>query len=370
MSLTIGTGRWKREARLRDKAEKGVKKQNAKYLALQDELQAMKLTQMPGLQPSASQITVNSMVTPQYLNTPPVESETVFPADISAVSQDIQNVIRQGKRLKTNSQSKGNWLLHNKAFQAWLISDASSTLVVNGNAEGREHISPMSLVSAFLLQSLNGTDTASTISFFCGLHLAGHDDMRGPQGLARSLISQLLATMYASDLAILENDFHQQLEAHASDVAMLMELFFSLVKRLPQEFVLFCVIDGISLFEKQQYEQETRIVFQKLSQIAQAESQGGLFKLLLTSPSSSRCAKEFFPKESTIIIPKNAGDGQLLTLHQVKKQASQVFRPQIGLMDQMVQLEQPLEQPEVEVADFDDAEFNDGNISSSEDDCE
>ena len=368
--LTIRTGRWKREARLRDKAEKGVKKQNAKNLALQDELQAIRLTQVPVLQPIVSQIIVPSTMTPQYLNPPPVESEAVFPADISPAFRDIQNVIRQGKRLKTNSQSRGSWLLHNKAFQAWLISDASSTLVVNGNAEGREHISPMSLVSAFLLQSLSGTDTASTISFFCGLHLAGHDDMSGPQGLARSLISQLLATIYESDLAILEKDFHQQLEAHASDVAMLMELFSSLVNRLPQEFVLFCVIDGISLFEKQQYEQETRIVFQKLSQIAQADSQGGLLKLLLTSPSSSRCAKEFFPKESTVIIPKNAGDGQLLTMHQVKKQASQVFRPQVGLMDQMVQFEPSPEQPGIEIADFDDAEFNDGNISSSEDDCE
>lgn len=309
-------------------------------------------------------------MTPQYQNTSPGKLDAVFPADVSAVSQDIQNVIRQGKRLKTNSQSRGNWLLHNKAFQAWLTSDASSILVVNGNAEGREHVSPMSLVSAFLLQSLKATDTASTISFFCGLHLAGHDDMSGPQGLARSLVSQLLATMYESDLAMLETDFHQQLETHTSDVATLLDLFILLINRLPQDFVLFCVIDGISLFEKQHYEQETRIVFQKLSQIAQAGSQGGLFKLLLTSPSSSKCAKEFFPKESSIIIPKNAGDGQLLTLRQVKKQASQVFPPQIGLMDQTLQLEQPVEQPEVEDADFDDAEFNDGNISSSDDDCE
>ncbi|KAL2051189.1 hypothetical protein ABVK25_008618 [Lepraria finkii] len=49
----------------------------------------------------------------------------------------------------------------------------------------------MSYVCALLVRSLRGTDSAVTISFFCGLHIINNDSLTGLVGLMRSLISQI-----------------------------------------------------------------------------------------------------------------------------------------------------------------------------------
>lgn len=101
----------------------------------------------------------------------------------------------------------------------------------------------MSYVCALLVRSLRGTDSAVTISFFCGLHIINNDPLTGLGGLMRTLISQI-PSVHDFNPGFTDAEHEQHFQQY--DVEYLTSLFRTLVEELPRNRVLFCVIDGIS----------------------------------------------------------------------------------------------------------------------------
>ena len=73
-------------------------------------------------------------------------------------------------------------MLHSVRFKEWIRSQKSDDLLINGNVEGyvMARCSPMSLLSALLVNSLLQQKSALVLHFFCGAHNAISDGQNGP----------------------------------------------------------------------------------------------------------------------------------------------------------------------------------------------
>lgn len=176
----------------------------------------------------------------------------------------------------------------------------------------------MSFVCALLIQSLQTTDAAITISFFCGLHTLSTDPLSSAAGLMRSLISQLLS-IHSFNLSFIDEDYEEQL--HQNNLEYLLDLFRTLIEQLPSSRVLFCLIDGIAFYERHQDRNDIQALLETLSEITDDRGIGPVVKVLMTNPLRSRWAKDYFP-EDRLQVPTNAGDGQMLSIHQVMRQTN------------------------------------------------
>ena len=222
-------------------------------------------------------------------------------------------VIKEGLRTRISSQSRGHWLLRNTSFQKWLAMDESRGLLVDGNGKEVDKISTMSYICGLLIHNLSHAPPVITISFFCGLHIVDEDSYSGPRGLLRSLVRQLL-DVQQFELDFVDVEYQDQLQIY--DLNHLLDLFRLLIQQIADDMVLFCIIDGISFYERYGDDDETSIVVQVFKQMADHHEIGPIFKLLISSPMHNRSAKQYFSSEDHIIIPTNAGNGQILTAAQ------------------------------------------------------
>ena len=242
--------------------------------------------------------------------------------DPAMAGHDNEMTVRRGQAISPASQSRAQWLMRTSMFQTWLTSGRAQSLLVEGNvtAEALDRISSMSVCCAMLVNSLAEVEPAFTVHFYCGLHTASNDSTSGPGGLIRSLITQLLSFSISFDLTFIKSRKHRdQLSRHELD--HLCVLFQSLVKQLPIDTVLFCVIDGVSLYEKYEWQQDTCFVIRKLREMVEDDDLGAVFKLLVTSPCTTRYVKGQLAAEDRLIIPRDAGtDKQVFTERQAVMQ--------------------------------------------------
>ncbi|KAI9737350.1 MAG: hypothetical protein M1834_009504 [Cirrosporium novae-zelandiae] len=233
---------------------------------------------------------------------------TLLAANPAITDHDLQTVIREGHRIDLDSQNRVQWLMKCTTFQAWLGSRNAQVLLVDGNSTsrtlGRE--SEMSLLCAMLVQSLSGIPLSMPILFFCGLHTDDESDaLAGPSGLIRSLITQLLH-VHTFNLGFISTRRHRD-QINSLQLEHLCELFSTLVSTLPVDTVVFCMIDGISFYENDQWQAGLCFIIQKLQELADDESINAIFKLLITTPLMSRYVEYQIDPQDRLTMPRNIG---------------------------------------------------------------
>ena len=119
---------------------------------------------------------------------------SLMAVDVESVARDQNFILRQSQTIEESEQRQASWVSQAPRFLSWLCSNRSDIILVDGNSEryGMARYSSMSLVSSALVQELGRSERSRAISFFCGLHNSTSDDLAGPCGLMRSLVSQLL----------------------------------------------------------------------------------------------------------------------------------------------------------------------------------
>lgn len=247
--------------------------------------------------------------------------DTLLEVEPEIMHQDEQIVMMEGGKAGLVPQAQGQWLLNNPRLQHWLTADETTSLLVDGNGNGSDIISPMSHVCALLITSLQRIEPVLTVFFFCGLHVSKQDPLSGPSGLVRSLISQILDIQEYS-LDFIDDEYERRLQEW--DIAYLMHLFQSLVDQLPQDRVLYCIIDGISFYERSIHNPELEVVIRGLTELAQDCGIGPIFKLLITSPLNNRCAAPFFAQDDRITVLTAGGHYGPLTAAQVSSLADKM----------------------------------------------
>ena len=139
--------------------------------------------------------------------------------------------------------------------------------------------------------------------------------------MIRSLISQLLRQFAFTSIQPDPRISLQDLTG--DDISILCEIFALLVRQLPSNLLVFCLIDGIGLYETEQFLVGMDDVIMSLVDLAE---QGGhmnqpTFKLLITSPHPTSEVRKVFDSEPDELLhmhnlPAPGGEIGIASVHE------------------------------------------------------
>ena len=200
---------------------------------------------------------------------------------------DIEHCVELADELDPIAVDRASWLMGAQEFQSWLEVKSSRAILINGNSDPMDNTSPLSLFCAHMTHLFVAAKSVMVVSYFCGLHVdPNSDDRSNAQSMMISLIGQLLLQARQKrvhfDLSFLVQERLQLLAE--DDVKTLCKVFRDLVIQLPKDMIIFCVIDGISLYESVNGEDDVIHVWQRLNQLLAHQKLKAVMKLLATSP--------------------------------------------------------------------------------------
>ncbi|CBX93863.1 hypothetical protein LEMA_P035370.1 [Plenodomus lingam JN3] len=212
-------------------------------------------------------------------------------------------------------QNRAVYVLQSAKLQKWLKAIESSILLVNGGMSGSHSLrTPISFVSAKLADALHQSRSESTfisLNFFCGEHEDWRENVdNGPAAVWNSLLAQLLLQYDHFDLATVK----RLSKIDNDDVKALGIAFGNLLKQLPQGYVVFCIVDSVSLYDDEERGDDAELLVKKLVHLARRSAQEDrcIFKLLLTSHTQLRLdAVSCLRSKEVLQVPEilESGDG-------------------------------------------------------------
>ena len=226
--------------------------------------------------------------------------------------QDLRRISRACQSTQASVFRIVTSVFQDEKYREWFTTDMSAGLFIEGSSFSASHgrNTPMSLLSCSVIDHLHDKGPAIAIHYFCGSHTSSQDALKGPHGMMRSLISQVLR-WFTVDLDFVgTRRYRDQLEK--LNLHILCDCFTKLVKRLPMDTVLVCVIDGISFFRGKDWAEDCQRMMDHLCDLADDDGQGAVFKLLVTSPSRGKHAADNFnfPDQWRLALPAEDLDGR------------------------------------------------------------
>ncbi|KAJ2991737.1 hypothetical protein NUW58_g2410 [Xylaria curta] len=211
----------------------------------------------------------------------------ILDIDHQQPTKDLQFVLTQAVRMGPDSQGRARWLLRTPNFQKWLSMPRNSLLLVDG-AMPLERVSPMSILTATLTVNLLQVPSTLVIYFFCGknLDVSTEDEPSGPRGMLRSLITQLM--LQISPVPNLSGiNSHEFLhDCYRHHYPALCEVLKLLIEQLPPHTTLYCLLDGVSWYEREAWVDDMRF-FVGLFRHLMAQADGPSLKLFMASSNKS-----------------------------------------------------------------------------------
>lgn len=208
------------------------------------------------------------------------------------LSEDLRFIAERRKiKVSERDQARAEQLVRTRQIREWLTAPSSAQLLVHGNYDRTAHISGLSLFCMSLTHTLGErAPQFIPLTFFCGLHvdppLGGHAHTGG-RLLLQSFIRQLLERY----------DFHRSQQPgpppeearliQNGDVAALCRLFEALVHALPHGVVLFCIVDGVLYYEREDFKDDLSRVLVCILGLSQDRRLRVPVKVLITSPTKT-----------------------------------------------------------------------------------
>lgn len=129
-----------------------------------------------------------------------------------------------------------------------------------------------------------------------------NDPAAGPAGMIRNLLAQLVLNYRAFHLTTLK----RLLDIDPSNIRELCIVFADLIKQLPQRFLIYCIIDGLTLYEDSptRCEDGAEALQILLNAMETCKTKGCIFKILVTCPGNSRALYRNFDEEEIIWMPE------------------------------------------------------------------
>jgi hypothetical protein len=161
-------------------------------------------------------------------------------------------------------------------------------------------VSPLTVFCTTLANSLRSKARFISALWFCGQHIDANElgARSGGQAMVSSLLDQLLR-QWQFNTESLHN--HIDIEGlQKGDIQALTGLLSVLVHQIPPEIVLFLIIDGAVLFERDEVE-DALPVFSSLIQLVADRSVGASVKLLITSTPGTHIIRGPFETEDLIL---------------------------------------------------------------------
>ncbi|KAK4160628.1 hypothetical protein QBC43DRAFT_325297 [Cladorrhinum sp. PSN259] len=257
---------------------------------------------------------------PAVLSPPPPPPAPITQQELQAILNwppidclDIERILAS-KSLVTSAGEVNRIVTSNK-FNNWLTAPHSTELLIHGNYRGTQYTSILSIFCTTFVQTLRQPEKSHIISlaFFCGLHLDSQQDFyTGGRGMIHSFVSQLLEQR-EFDLSILQFDTDM---LERGEIHVLLELFTDLMRQvLARGETVFCIIDGVRYYEREEYEYEMGLVVKEVLDLVQEEhekhGEGSILKVLITSPAPTTIVRHAFRDDEILMLSSaEQGGGQ------------------------------------------------------------
>lgn len=263
------------------------------------------------------------------------------------VSNDAARIVRSSPTLPQADVERCALVMAAPEIKHLLNSSCGpepGVVVIDGHFDRSQmgKISPLSYVCVMLAQAIRSQSLAPSaptsplyekqqppmirrnnaiiLEFYCSLHAGAveDDDLAGPQGLMRCLTTELMLGMVANDIIGHSDvditplplqhlgDGEEDLLIQ-KDLGALCRLFVELVRLVPPETPIYCLVDGWSAYERDLWEAEYAAILDAFRDAAA----GASFKLLLTSPASCRWLGDFIlPGQRVSLRNKEVNGGR------------------------------------------------------------
>ncbi|KAH6687816.1 hypothetical protein F5X68DRAFT_261159 [Plectosphaerella plurivora] len=213
------------------------------------------------------------------------------------LAEDLTLVARAAHAMSQAALGRAAWLLNVDRFRQWVdvTEHPSELILVNGHMGSlcKGKLSPLSVLAATLASMRQVSPDLVILSHFCGLHASPGDDLAGPRGMLRAIVSQAVLLLkdrhcanpgvaVAADEALL-NGIAQR------DVESLCEVLEALLGQLGPQVAVFCVLDNVSEYETslRGWDDELCNVVGRLRQMTERMRWGPRLKVLLTAGNRS-----------------------------------------------------------------------------------
>jgi hypothetical protein len=227
--------------------------------------------------------------------------------DISHAEEiDMDIILDSAVFVNRRDQGRAEQLVSDPKFCQWVVRTSPTELLIHGHMRpSRTNVSPLSLFTASIVQSLRGVDRFCAISFFCGQHTDLNDPLRGGAGLIKSLIAQLLDQHRFNDGDLAHVSLEVDLTLLRSDAEKIQELcklFIVLVRRLRSDTTLFCLLDSVNMYEAEEYMQDMYVdmVLVEILSLTQDRKVKAHVKFLLTSPTDTNIIRKGFQHKDVL----------------------------------------------------------------------
>lgn len=249
--------------------------------------------------------TLSRSPSPAVLGTAPSSGERyVDPQEIlewinipDLTTQDLSLIQERGAlRVPPHERARAEQLINLNKIQQWIVSPTSCQLLIHGDYESTRHVSGLSLFCSSLYQSLEDKPHIIRLAFFCGLHTAStSDEYTGAGVMLLNFICQLLC----------QHDFEGRIPSAEileelvilRDIEELCRLFECLISLLPEDVVIFCLVDGILYYEREEFRDDMAYILVTILRMSDEQSTPAALKVLVTSPSNTMDVRRPFPPD-------------------------------------------------------------------------
>ncbi|KAJ2981093.1 hypothetical protein NUW58_g6778 [Xylaria curta] len=218
---------------------------------------------------------------------------------------DIEHIKQTRELIPNEDRARAERLLSAREFRSRIVAPSSRELLIHGDFAGTRPVSGLSWLCCSLLQALQQTGRLHGMTFFCGRHLDATDQHAGGRGMIRSLLLQLLGQQQSYNLPTQGIEWKL---IQTGDIQSLCLLFEAILRQFPPDSVVFCIVDGIKYYERDQYLQEMSEVLRFLLDLTQDGRLQCVFKILVTSPSPTTVVRHAFDQDwiiSMVSLPRN-----------------------------------------------------------------
>ncbi|KAI0544996.1 hypothetical protein F4679DRAFT_562691 [Xylaria curta] len=213
---------------------------------------------------------------------------------------DINYITHQRELIISRGQDRTEQIMNSSQLRQWLVQADSKELLIHGNSEPLP-VSPISFFCAILMQNLRSVEKFKSVAFFCGCH--PYDDFGGARTLIMSLLSQMLQQQ-PFDLSFVDHEIAYRMDS--GDTQAFCYVFGRLVEQVRKTETVFCVIDGINFYECNGEEQLQEMADVLRFLLDLAENRGPVYKILVTSPSSTEDVRKAIRDDDYLALPEQA----------------------------------------------------------------
>lgn len=248
-----------------------------------------------------------------FLNTSPTDlaKDLEFSVSSSLVS------------LSPPQQASARGILSLPAFQRWVRADVPDILCIESNPTDVQlsppstmaGAHPLSAFSANFIATLGGHQDAVTLYFFPSLHTSDYNDPRSePRALLASMITLLVLELRQRNLLRLSFVDKRQYvrDLQYGNVACLCHTFGALLRQFPRDTPVYCILDGISSYDRPDrpswQDDVTRILSTLVALVEDGELRP-MLKVLVTCPFRWGVVERCVPEQRRAYTMANLLDG-------------------------------------------------------------